>query len=120
MAKKKKKVKKRKPRANGADGRNSKGQFAKGNSLSVGNKSHTNEKAKALKETLIESITKKDIKAIGKKLITKAKSGDVHAAREIFDRLWGRAKQEQEVLLSANEDLKSFISWLVGRDGSKD
>lgn len=92
-----KKKSKRKPRANGTDGRNIKGQFEKGNSLSVGNKSHTNEKAKALKKALLEAITEKDIKKIGKKLVSKAKGGDVPATKELFDRLWGRAIQEVDI-----------------------
>ena len=97
MAKTGKKPKKRKPSSNGRHGRNNKGQFAKGHKLSVGNKGHVNEKARELKKALIEAVGEKDIKAISKKLIEKAKAGDIPATRELFDRLWGRAIQEVDL-----------------------
>ncbi|KKM19146.1 hypothetical protein LCGC14_1658590 [marine sediment metagenome] len=106
---------KSKPRTVGADGRTKEGKFVKGNQCSVGNKSKTNEKSKALKQALIEAIDEKDIRAICRGLARKAKKGDVAAAKEIFDRLWGRAKQEVEI--GAEDNLKSFIGWLVGRNG---
>ena len=73
----------------GADGRTNEGKFTKGNQCSVGNKSRTDEKAKALKQALLEAINEEDIKEIFKGLAKKAKAGDVAAAKEIFDRLWG-------------------------------
>lgn len=95
---KKKKAKKKKPSSNGSNtGRDSKGKFGKGNSLGKGNKGNTNEKAKALKKVLLDTITKNDIKKIGKKLVTKAIAGDVQATKELFDRLWGRAIQEVDL-----------------------
>ena len=115
MTKKAKKSKKKNPRANGSDGRNSSGQFTEGHTHSVGNKSHTNEKAKALKNALLDAITEEDIKDIGKGLVKKAKAGDTAAAKEIFDRLWGKA--QQDVNLGTKDDLKSFIDWLVSRNG---
>lgn len=92
------KAKKKKPRSNGKDGRNTKGQFEKGNTLSIGNSGGGNkEKAKKLKKTLIEAVSEKDIKAIVKKMISQAKSGDQYARKELFDRLWGRAIQEVDL-----------------------
>ena len=82
---------------NGLVGRNPNGQFAKGNKLSRGNKSHWNEKAQQLKRALTDAITEKDIKDIAKGLIKKAKNGDAQAAREIFNRIWGRATQQLEI-----------------------
>lgn len=95
--KKKTKTKKRKPRAHGTDGRSEEGKFTKGNQCALNNKSHTNEKAKALKEALLDSVTEKDIKAIVKKMKAQAKAGDHNARKELFDRLWGRAPQAVEV-----------------------
>lgn len=93
MAKKTKK--KSKPRPHGKDGRNNNGQFKKGNTLSRGNSGGGNkEKAKELKRAFIEAVSEKDIKAILKQLIIEAKSGEVPAIKELFDRLWGRAPQE--------------------------
>lgn len=92
-----KKRSKRKPRADGSVGRKSNGQFAKGHTYSVGNKSHTNEKAKELKAALFSAVTEKDIKAICKKMLSQAKNGDTHARKELFDRLWGRAIQEVDL-----------------------
>ena len=89
--------KKHKPSSNGRHGRNNKGQFTKGNKISVGNKGNVNEKARELKKALIEAVCEKDIKAISKKLIDKAKAGDIPATKELFDRLWGRAIQEVDL-----------------------
>ena len=98
---KKKKAKKKnvksKPRAHGTDGRSTKGKFVKGNQCAIGNKSHTSEHAKALKIALLLAVTKKDIEAIGKKMISEAKKGNIPAAKELFDRLWGRAIQEVDI-----------------------
>lgn len=120
MAKKKKKAKKRKPRAHGADGRKIDGKFDKGNQCSVGNKSHTNEKAKALKKALLEVITEKDIKAIGKKMVSQAKAGDNYARKELFDRLWGRAIQEVDIGENTANTLVDIIARMCGHASSTD
>ena len=102
--KKKKKAKKANPRSIGKDGRNSKGQFQKGNTLSKGNSGGGNkEDAKKLKRTLIEAVSEKDIKLIVKKMVFQAKNGDAAARKELFDRLWGRAKQEIEGTLNIRD-----------------
>ena len=94
----KKKKAKSKPSTNGANaGRDNKGRFGKGNNIGKGNKGNTNEKAKALKAILLETITENDIRYIAKKLAKKAKAGDVQATKELFDRLWGRAIQEVDL-----------------------
>ena len=116
------KTKEKKPSTHGTIGnkvgKNSRGQFIKGNKCSVGNKSHTNEKAKALKNALIEAVTEKDIQIISKKLMAKAKQGDVAAAKELFDRLWGRAKQEVDLGENATNTLVDIVARMCGNGGN--
>ena len=92
MAKKKAEVEnKAKPSGNGKDGN---GRFVKGNTLGNGGKDHkATSQGRILKSALCGAITRQDIEDIAKGLIAKAKKGDVLAARELFDRLWGRAPQ---------------------------
>ena len=113
MAKKKKKKSKRKPRAHGADGRSKGGKFVEGNQCAIGNKSHTNEKAKALKKALLDSVTETDIKAIVKKMKTQARAGDHNARKELFDRLWGRATQEVDIGANTIESITDILA-IVG------
>lgn len=113
--KKKKKVKKKKPRSNGklGGGRNNKGQFLKGHKYSVGNLGNTNLHARALKTALLEAVTEKDIEAIAKKLLSKAKAGDIQATKELFDRLWGRAIQEVDIGANAVKSITDILA-IVG------
>ena len=101
VKKKKKKAKKANPRSIGKDGRDSKGKFQKGNTLSRGNSGGGNkEKAKKLKRALIDAVSEEDIIAVVRKMVMQAKNGDAAARKELFDRLWGRAKQEIEGTLN--------------------
>ncbi len=110
-AKTKKKAKKRKPSSVGnKTGRTSEGKFGKGNRCSVGNKGNTSEKAKALKTILLKAVTEKDIKAIAKKLVENAKKGDIHATKELFDRLWGRAIQEVDLGDNATKTIFDILA----------
>lgn len=108
-----KKAKKKKPRAHGTDGRNKDGKFKKGNQCAIGNKSHTNEKAKALKQALLDVVTEKDIIAVGKKMLSQAKAGDNYARKELFDRLWGRALQEVDIGENAVKSITDILA-IVG------
>ena len=79
-------------------GRDNKGKFAKGNSLSRGKHNvQFIEKARELKKALINAISDKDITAIVEQLAKEAKNGNIAAAREIFDRIWGKAPQEVDI-----------------------
>lgn len=78
------------PSLNGGNGRNALGRFAPGNPGGPGNP-HS-KKVNALRTALLRAVTQKDIEAIVKQLIEKAKAGDVHAAREVFDRCFGKAR----------------------------
>ena len=115
----KKKKAKHKPSSNGGNtGRDNNGRFGKGNTLGRGNKGNTNEKAKALKAVLLETITEKDIRDIAKKLAKKAKAGDTTAAKEIFDRLWGRAKQELDIEHSGSISFTEALSKATRKNDS--
>ncbi|MDB5244527.1 MAG: hypothetical protein JWN18_397 [Parcubacteria group bacterium] len=46
---------------------------------------------------LFSELLMKDIQPIAEALIVKAKNGDVAAARELFDRSWGKAIQATEI-----------------------
>lgn len=95
MAKKAKKskraAKKAKPKH---DGRNGKGQFGKGNKIATGrNDTDAAVRSQKLKQALVDAISENDLKLIAKGLVKKAKKGDVPAAKEVFDRLWGKSPQ---------------------------
>ena len=45
---------------------------------------------------IFSEMLMREIEPIAKALITKAKRGDVAAARELFDRSWGKATQQTE------------------------
>ncbi len=95
MAGKVKKAKKRIEKAKPLDhGRDVGGKFAKGNKYSKGAAGHKClSDAKQLKHALAASVSIQDIKDIGTALLKKAKTGDVPATKELFDRLWGKAPQ---------------------------
>jgi hypothetical protein len=78
-------------------GRDNKGRFAKGNQLSIGNKGNQTTKAKLLKQCFLDTVTIDDMKAIATKIVNMAKRGDVSAAKEVFDRCFGKAIQAHEV-----------------------
>lgn len=76
------------PSTSDGDGRDSKGRFAKGNSAGKGNP-HASRVAK-LKTAYLEAVTAKDIRDVVLKLLELAKDGDVAAAREVCDRVFGK------------------------------
>lgn len=79
------------PSINGSNGRNARGQLAAGNPGGPGNP-HI-KKVAALRTTLLKTVTHRDLQAIVKSLIERAKAGDVFAAREVFDRCFGKPRQ---------------------------
>lgn len=88
-----------------------KGRFVRGNNAAVGRADKPiDQKAKRLKEAYINAITEKDIKAIVAGQVKKAKEGDTAAAKEVFDRLWGRAKQEIDVEHSGSISFTEALS----------
>jgi len=76
------------PSTNGDNGgRTARGTFAKGNAGGPGNP-HAKRVAR-LRSALMRAITPGDIKAIVSKLIDMARAGDVAAAREVLQRVFG-------------------------------
>lgn len=76
------------PSANGRDG---KGRFSKGWKGGPGNP--LGSKVDKLRSALLGAVTKEDIEAIAKRLVLDAQKGDVQAVHELFDRIFGKAKE---------------------------
>ncbi len=91
----KKKAKKPKPLN---DGRDRKGKFGKGNHCATGrNDTEAAQRSNKLKAALLSAVTAKDMQAIAGELVKKAKTGDVPACKELFDRCLGKPHQTHEV-----------------------
>jgi hypothetical protein len=76
--------------ANGATpkGRDNRGRFAKGNRGGPGNPQA--KRTAVLRAALADAVTAEDVRAIAKRLVIEAKSGDISAVRELLDRVIGR------------------------------
>jgi hypothetical protein len=77
------------PNGRGAHGRDQAGRFAKGNPGGPGNP-HARRTAE-IRATLISTVSDEDLQDIVRALVGKAKAGDVVAAREVLDRILGKA-----------------------------
>lgn len=92
-------VKKRLPVAtgdNGTEGKDPKnGRFLPGNTFAKGNP--LNQKAHQLRVSLLETVTEADMVAVTKRLIKMARDGDIHAIRELLDRVLGRPTASVEL-----------------------
>ncbi len=71
-----------------ANGRDTNGRFAKGNSGGPGNPHAA--RVAALRAVMMEAVTEDDLRKIVAALIEKAQAGDVVAARELLDRCLGK------------------------------
>lgn len=79
---------------NGSNGRLPDGRFAKGNPGGPGNP-HAAQTAR-IRAAMLAAITPEDVQAIVRALIERARAGDVHAAREVFDRCVGKATPQPD------------------------
>ena len=75
--------------SNGANGRSSGGQFAKGNPGGPGNPYA--KRVSTLRSALSDQVQDKDLRAIVAKLVRLAKDGDIAAAKEVLDRSVGKS-----------------------------
>ena len=73
---------------NGANGRDERGRFTKGNPGGPGNPFAA--QVGKLRAAMYGAVTEADMKAIVSKLVEQAKSGDIPAARVLFGRVFGR------------------------------
>lgn len=78
------------PSPNGANGRDASGRFVKGWKGGPGNPYVRH--VAAIRSVLMSAVSDDDLRAIVSTLVEKAKAGDVMAAREVLDRLLGKAK----------------------------
>lgn len=74
--------------------RDGKGRFQPGHvPINGGKNNESKAKGKALHDALLAAVTAQDIQAIVKKLISKAKNGNIPAAKEVLDRCIGKVPQ---------------------------
>ena len=78
------------PSPNGANGRDATGRFVKGWKGGPGNP-HARQVA-AIRSVLMSAVSDDDLVQMVRALVKKAKGGDVLAAREVLDRMLGKAK----------------------------
>ena len=95
-----------KPSPNGSNGRQSGGRFAKGNAGGPGNP-HARRVAE-LRAALLERIADGDLRDIVEMLLSKAKAGDIAAAKEVLDRAIGRPQQGIDLNATSEEPPEEF------------
>ena len=88
------------------DGRDSRGQFSKGNKASRGNP-HAR-RVGELRSALLGAVSPEDLMAIVAKLVDLAKQGDIPAAKEILTRTLG--KPHEHDLLERLERLELAVT----------
>ena len=84
------------------------GDFAKGNTAGAKTTNREHAKAMDFKRIFQSAITEQDMLDIAKAMLTKAKGGDVKAAKEVLDRCMG--KPEQPVQVSGDNDNPIIIT----------
>lgn len=90
------------------------GRFQPGNKLAKGNPYA--KKAAEVKKAIAAAVTQADIRDVVKSLIANAKAGDVHATKELFDRLIGKASQPIEVAGADGDPLRIEVHYVNRAD----
>lgn len=101
------------PSSKGGDGRNAKGQFAKGWKGGPGNP--FGKRVSELRSALFQEVREKDIRAVIRSLIKGAKGGDVAAAKVLFDRVFGRVNEDALFFLNGgmnNDEVEADLRYL--------
>ncbi len=96
------------PSPTGDNGRDGRGRFATGNRCAVGNP--LARRVAQLRSMILEAVSEDDLRAVVLALIEKAKNGDVMAARELLDRLVGKAPSPVLLDLQDMEDRKMRLA----------
>jgi hypothetical protein len=91
---------------NGTNGRLPNGRFGVGNPGGPGNPQA--KRVAALRRAMLKSVKPEDIEAVIVKLVELAKAGDTTAARELLDRVIGKAVQMD--LLQRVEALEMLLT----------
>ncbi len=76
------------PSTNGKNGRDANGRFTKSNPGGPGNPLAG--RVAKFRAALLSAVSENDLKAIAKKLVAKAKTGNIPAIKELLDRTVGR------------------------------
>jgi hypothetical protein len=90
-----------------AEGRDIAGRFTKGNAAAAGHRNPNARRVQQFYNAFIRSVSVSDIKFVVRKLIKKARSGDLAAIRELLDRTVG--KTQKIALELQNEDETKVI-----------
>jgi hypothetical protein len=90
-----------------ATGRGAHGHFAKGHTFS-----RNNRKSLRLRWAMLRHVTDQDVIDIIKALLEKAKAGDVKAAKEVLDRVCGKATLPIEVVDDRGTDIAELAQKL--------
>ena len=98
------------PSTNGSNGRNPNGTFAKGNSGGPGNP-HAKRTAE-LRTAALHAVTAEDIQEIMAELVRLAKTGDIVAIREVFNRTIGKPTDALDPDRAAIEAARLHADWL--------
>ena len=101
----------RAPSANGGNGRDSAGRFAKGNSGGPGNPYAA--RVARLRSAMLDAVTDEDFTAIVRKLVELAKGGDMAAIREVMTRTVGKHVEAFVVGLAEQEEDAALIGTIV-------
>ena len=102
------------PITNGKNGRKKNGRFAPGNTASVGHSTRHAQRRLEFQRFLLNCVTEDDLREIADKLVEKAKTGDMYAIKELFDRVLG--KPTAPVDLEVSTGLQDFIDSLLESD----
>ena len=99
------------PSTSDSNGRDSSGRFSAGNSAARGNP-HARKVAE-LRSALLAAVSTDDLAAVVRSLVDAAKSGDVQAAKVVFDRVLGPS-----VALDVMERLDALEARLTERSAA--
>ncbi|RJQ26416.1 hypothetical protein C4577_03630 [Candidatus Parcubacteria bacterium] len=83
--------------------------FGPGNKAAAGHKRPHHKAVRALQNCIYEEVTPEELSKIVRKLIWKAKRGDVKAAQILLDRSLGKPVQSMEMILNEGDgDMREF------------